>query len=325
MPAACVRGLSPPTKPPRLSVAVLSYLPSEVSRLRATACHYASLGAVVGKVLVQWNGPAPAPVIDCAHVPPDKGDPKFSVDVEVVAFERNTLLNRYASPEKLSQFPAVLLQDDDVRYSRKALRAFSAVHVLASYFSALKLKSAHAKQLLAGYIANAIVILYYAAPLSTMAAVLESKSASSIHGPLVAVNGANGALWLVYGLTIGAPIKEDGGAKICVYIPAPGIGAATDDDLTLLWDDTTVRGAGVFFFFFFPDPARAVPRAQVVLRYWHDGHKRQLDLPGRKGPFIRARGRMDCVVKKCKVKKKPDKLVLYVYLDLDPGSSSDSD
>ena len=130
VPAACVRGLSPPTKPPRLSVAVLSYLPSEVSRLRATACHYASLGAVVGKVLVQWNGPAPAPVIDCAHVPPDKGDPKFSVDVEVVAFERNTLLNRYASPEKLSQFPAVLLQDDDVRYSRKALRAFSAVHVL---------------------------------------------------------------------------------------------------------------------------------------------------------------------------------------------------
>lgn len=82
---------------------------------------------------------------------------------------------------------------------------FSAVHVLASYFSALKLKSAHAKQLLAGYIANAIVILYYAAPLSTMAAVLESKSASSIHGPLVAVNGANGALWLVYGLTIGDP------------------------------------------------------------------------------------------------------------------------
>jgi hypothetical protein len=111
-------------------VAVLSYLPSEMARLRATVCHYAGLGAVVGKVLVQWNGPAPAPVIDCTHVPPDKGDPKFSVDVEVAAFERNTLLNRYASPGKLSQFPAVLLQDDDVRYSRKALRAFSAVHVL---------------------------------------------------------------------------------------------------------------------------------------------------------------------------------------------------
>lgn len=96
--------------------------------------------------------------------------------------------------------------------------------------------------------------------------------------------------------------EENGGEKICVYIPAPGIGAATDDDLTLLWDDTT-----------------------VVLRYWHDGHKRQLDLPGRKGPFIRTRGRMDCKVKKCKVKKKPDKLVLFVYLDLDPGSDSDVD
>ena len=96
--------------------------------------------------------------------------------------------------------------------------------------------------------------------------------------------------------------EEDGGAKICVYVPAPGIGDATDDDVTLLWDDTT-----------------------VVLRFWHDGHKRQLDLPGRKGPFIRTRGRMDCVVKKCKVKKKKDKLVLFVYLDLDPGSGSDTE
>ena len=105
VPAACVRGLSPPTKPPRLSVAVLSYLPSEVSRLRGPACHYAGLGAVVG-VLVQWNGPAPAPLIDCAHVPPDKGDPKFSVDVEVVAFERNTFSTATVSKHPVSRGPA---------------------------------------------------------------------------------------------------------------------------------------------------------------------------------------------------------------------------
>ncbi|KAH8058350.1 hypothetical protein JL722_6212 [Aureococcus anophagefferens] len=56
-----------------------------------------------------------------------------------------------------------------------------------------------------------------------------------------------------------------------------------------------------------------------------EGHKRQLDLPGRKGPFIRTRGRMDCKVKKCKLKKKPDKLVLLVYLDLHPETDSEDD
>ena len=95
--------------------------------------------------------------------------------------------------------------------------------------------------------------------------------------------------------------EDQGGERICVYIPAPGVGAIGDDDITVLWDEAT-----------------------VVLRFWHDGHKRQLDLPGRKGPFIRTRGRMDCKVRKCKVKKKPDKLVLFVYLDLDPASDSDS-
>ncbi|KAH8097864.1 hypothetical protein JL720_782 [Aureococcus anophagefferens] len=96
--------------------------------------------------------------------------------------------------------------------------------------------------------------------------------------------------------------EEDGGAKISVYVPAKGAAAIADDDVTLLWDDTS-----------------------VVLRFWHQGHKRQLDLPGRKGPFIRTRGRMDCKVKQCKLKKKPDKLVLLVYLDLHPETDSEDD
>ena len=96
--------------------------------------------------------------------------------------------------------------------------------------------------------------------------------------------------------------EDDGGAKISVYVPAKGAAAIADDDVTLLWDDTS-----------------------VVLRFWHQGHKRQLDLPGRKGPFIRTRGRMDCKVKKCKLKKKPDKLVLLVYLDLHPDTDSEDD
>ena len=85
-------------------------------------------------------------------------------------------------------------------------------------------------------------------------------------------------------------------------MPAKGIGRAKDADVQVLWDETT-----------------------VVLRFWHDGHKRQLDLPGRKGPFIRKRGRMEATVRHCRVKTKPDKLVLLVDLDLHQHSSSDEE
>ena len=93
---------------------------------------------------------------------------------------------------------------------------FTAVHVAASYVSSLHPASRRSKELLAGYVANAVVVLYYAAPLSTMASVVETRDGSSIHGPLVAINGANGALWLIYGLTIGDPF---------VWVPN-GVGSA---------------------------------------------------------------------------------------------------
>ena len=83
--------------------------------------------------------------------------------------------------------------------------------------------------------------------------------------------------------------EEDGGAKISVYVPAKGAAAIADDDVTLLWDDTS-----------------------VVLRFWHQGHKRQLDLPGRKGPFIRTRGRMDCTHRQ--VLKKTSVLLVAVVV-----------
>ena len=96
--------------------------------------------------------------------------------------------------------------------------------------------------------------------------------------------------------------EDRDGARLTVYVPAKGIGNAKDADVKLLWDATS-----------------------VVMRFWHDGLKRQLDLPGRKGPFIRCRSRPDAVVKKCRVKTKPDKLVLIVDLELEPAGSSEDD
>lgn len=57
-------------------------------------------------------------------------------------------------------------------------------------------------RLLWGYTANAILLIYYAAPLSTILEVLRTKSSSTLHWPLVLMNTINGALWLAYGLAI---------------------------------------------------------------------------------------------------------------------------
>lgn len=59
------------------------------------------------------------------------------------------------------------------------------------------------KQMLWGYTCNAILITYYAAPLSTLLQVWRTRNASSLSLPLASANAANGALWLVYGLAIG--------------------------------------------------------------------------------------------------------------------------
>ena len=57
-------------------------------------------------------------------------------------------------------------------------------------------------RLLWGYTANAILLIYYAAPLSTILEVVRSKCSSTLHWPLVLMNTINGALWLAYGLAI---------------------------------------------------------------------------------------------------------------------------
>ncbi|KAH8058827.1 glucuronosyl-N-acetylglucosaminyl-proteoglycan 4-alpha-N-acetylglucosaminyltransferase [Aureococcus anophagefferens] len=77
---------------PKLTVAILTYLPSAAARLRETVCHYARMGGVVDRVLVQWN--------DAKSKPPDLSrcaavGAKSGVRVDVRAFAKNTLLNRY--------------------------------------------------------------------------------------------------------------------------------------------------------------------------------------------------------------------------------------
>lgn len=120
MPAACANHLAPPTKPARLAVAILSYLPENAANLAETVCHYAMVPRLVASVLVQWNNAkVPPPAFNCS-----RSDDKYVTTVTVVAYGDNTLLNRYRRPELMGD-GSVLLQDDDVRYSHRALRAFA--------------------------------------------------------------------------------------------------------------------------------------------------------------------------------------------------------
>ena len=76
------------------------------------------------------------------------------------------------------------------------------IHICAAYATGLRLASPARRKLCAGLVANFILLCYYAAPLSTVAAVVRSRDASSISGPLVLVNAGNGLLWTVYGAAV---------------------------------------------------------------------------------------------------------------------------
>ena len=60
-------------------------------------------------------------------------------------------------------------------------------------------------QLLWGFTANAILLIYYAAPLSTIVAVVRTRSAATLHLPLAVMQIVNGGLWLGYGLAVSDP------------------------------------------------------------------------------------------------------------------------
>ncbi|KAF5837855.1 sugar efflux transporter for intercellular exchange-domain-containing protein [Dunaliella salina] len=54
-----------------------------------------------------------------------------------------------------------------------------------------------------GYLAVGILLCYYSAPLSALAAVVQSRTSASLHAPLSLMSFINGALWVSYGLAVG--------------------------------------------------------------------------------------------------------------------------
>lgn len=84
--------------------------------------------------------------------------------------------------------------------------------------------SQHGLKLLWGFTANAILLLYYAAPLSTVITVLRTHSAASLHLPLAIMQLVNGSLWFGYGLAVTDPF---------IWVPN-GIGAITGTSLCCL-------------------------------------------------------------------------------------------
>lgn len=58
------------------------------------------------------------------------------------------------------------------------------------------------KELIVGCVVNANLVVFYAAPLSTIWAVLQTRSASTIHIPTMLTNTANGTFWMAYGIAV---------------------------------------------------------------------------------------------------------------------------
>lgn len=92
---------------------------------------------------------------------------------------------------------------------------FAGVLALIGAIGVLVRLSVHSLQLLWGFTANAILLLYYGAPLSTVYTVISTQSAASLSWPLSVMQVINGTLWLGYGLAVNDPF---------IWVPN-GIGA----------------------------------------------------------------------------------------------------
>ena len=71
------------------------------------------------------------------------------------------------------------------------------------------------KRFTMGIFCNVVLLVYYAAPLSTIREVLAQRDSKSLYWPLALANTINGAAWFLYGVALGDP-----------YLMAPnGVGA----------------------------------------------------------------------------------------------------
>jgi solute carrier family 50 protein (sugar transporter) len=96
-----------------------------------------------------------------------------------------------------------IAEPEDARKIETTFLAMVAIHAIAGTTCAFFLPSAAKMASLYGIINNAILLMYYGAPLSTIGKVLKQKSAASIYFPTVAINGLNGCFWSSYALAIG--------------------------------------------------------------------------------------------------------------------------
>lgn len=79
---------------------------------------------------------------------------------------------------------------------------FAALLTIVGAIGALCNLSHHALRLLWGFTSNAILLVYYTAPLSTIYKVIKTRNSSSLYWPLSVMNVVNGTLWLAYGLAV---------------------------------------------------------------------------------------------------------------------------
>lgn len=79
---------------------------------------------------------------------------------------------------------------------------YSSVFIIVGAITCYADLDEHARRLLWGYTSNAILITYYASPLSTLYKTWRTRDASSLSLPLATANAINGALWVAYGIAI---------------------------------------------------------------------------------------------------------------------------
>ena len=84
----------------------------------------------------------------------------------------------------------------------KTFMAMVSGHAITGTICAFCLPDRTAMAALYGLVNNAILLLYYGAPLSTISSVLKTQSSASIFLPMVVLNGLNGMFWGSYALAI---------------------------------------------------------------------------------------------------------------------------
>ena len=76
------------------------------------------------------------------------------------------------------------------------------VGFVARLFFTIDPEGTHERSVM-GLFCNAVLVLYYSSPLSTIKTVLVEKNAKTLYAPTCAANAVNGAAWATYGLALG--------------------------------------------------------------------------------------------------------------------------